>query len=173
MKKKEFLKTIGMIAKVVGILASITGIIIGIRSIVKEKRKEQVRYVLGLFKEYKESYRNGAICGIVIFRKDVYGEWWRRVCIRNLASGEVYEDIEELIGADEEYLLSVAFEEVLDVEYEQDEETNYGSYNLDDNTDAVIITTNEDGVTQIHPGCFRMYGNLINQKVNDYAKELK
>lgn len=163
-KARKILKTV---IAAIGVFTVITGVISLIVSRIRKDRKLRVRYVLDLYKKYVESYRNGGICGTVTFEKDGLGVWTRTIRIKNLVSGELLEMEEEDLTAEEEYFLAIALEQTFDEDsFEEKEQTPQEERN----TDSVVITTSDDGYVRLHPGFGRVYVNLIDKKVNDYAK---
>ena len=160
-------KILKLVIAAIGIFTVITGVASLIVSRIRKDRKLRVRYVLDLYKKYVESYRNGCICGTVTFEKDNLGLWTRTIRIKNLVSGELIEMNEEDLTAEEEYLLAIALEQTFDEDsFEKEEQPSQEERN----TDSVVITTSDDGCVRLHPGFGRVYVNLIDKKVDDYAK---
>ena len=160
-------KILKIVIAVIGIFAVIAGIIKLFVSMFAS-RTLRIRYVLDLYKKYVESYRNGCICGTVTFEKDDFGLWTRTIRIKNLASGELIEMDEKELTAEEENLLAIALEQTFDEDSVQEEEQ---TPQKERNTDSIVITTSDDGYVRLHPGFSRVYVNLIDKKVDDYAKK--
>jgi hypothetical protein len=159
---KKIFKTILVIAGIFTVIAGITKLFVSMFA----SRALRIRYVLDMYKKYVESYRNGCICGTVTFEKDDFGLWTRTIRIKNLASGELIEMEEKDLTAEEENLLAIALEQTFDEDSFEEEQTPQEERN----TDSVVITTSDDGYVRLHPGFSRVYVNLIDKKVNDYAK---
>ena len=148
-----------------GIVSAIIGMITGISLLIRKNRRSEVRYILSGYKEYKESYRNGLICGTISFRKTPYGEWEENITIKNLNTGETYVSETSTLSFHDQYLLALAVEENADAEYEMEECSASG------NKDEVVMILDEDNIMQVHPGYCRLYGNVIDKKVNEFAED--